>query len=159
VAYTILGFSAAQLGRLLTATIAEFDRPIFVLCGLLISLLGFLIVLGRSPQPRLCQILRKQTVDSEIKGPVLLGLTVCIMPCLYVLSVLAYIAIKAGSPLQGALYGLSFGIGKFLSPLILLGVLSNTLPAMLIKDKRIYTYFKCLCGAFLFLIGIRLMVQ
>ena len=91
-------------------------------------------------------------------GPVMLGLTVGIMPCLPFLGVLTYIALRATNLWQGAFYGLAFGMGEFISPLIPLGVLASVLPAGLIKNTGVYGFFSRLCGVILFLIGINLIV-
>jgi len=156
-AYTALGLMAGLLGRWLIEAIAAFNRPIFALSGLFISALGAFIVAGQAPQGHLCRM--RQALDGELKGPALLGLAIGFTPCLPAAAVLAYIALKAGGPLRGALYGLSFGLGKALSLLLPLGVLSSALPGMLIKSQRVYACFRGLCGALLLLIGLRLMAS
>lgn len=165
VAYVLLGLLAGLLGGLLTKLLHRFGYLVFLFGGLFISLVGLLIIFGKEPfhHPRLpgcsgqvCQILRRQVVDSRIKGPAILGLTIGVLPCLPLLGVLAYITLKAQNLWQGAFYGLAFGMGKFISPLILLGILASTLPAGLIKSHRIYGFFSRICGFILFLIGVNL---
>lgn len=159
VAYVLLGLLAGLFGRLLTEWLHQFGYLVFLVGGLFISSLGLLITFGKEPGHRLCQVLRKQVVDNSIKGPVMLGLTIGILPCLPLLGVLAFIALKTQNPWQGAFYGLAFGMGKFISPLIPLGVLASALPAGLIKNYRIFGFFNRLCGFILFLIGVNLIVS
>lgn len=159
VAYCLLGLLAGGFGRLLTQWLHQFGYLVFFIGGLFISLLGLLIIFGKEPGHRLCQVLRKNVVDNSIKGPILLGLTVGILPCLPVLGVLAYIALRAQSLWQGAFYGFAFGVGKFISPLIPLGVLASALPAGLIKNPRVYGFFSRICGFILFLIGVNLILS
>ena len=159
VAYVLLGLLAGLFGRLLTEWLHQFGYLVFLIGGSFISLLGLLIIFGRDYHHHLCQVLRRQVVDNSIKGPILLGLTVGILPCLPLLGVLAYIALKTQNLWQGASYGLAFGMGKFISPLIPLGVLASTLPAGLIKNHRIYGFFSRICGFILFLIGVNLVVS
>ena len=158
-AYVLLGLLAGGFGRLLTERLHQFGYLVFFVGGLFISLLGLLIIFGKDYHHRLCQILRRQVVDNSIKGPILLGLTVGILPCLPLLGVLAYIALKTQNLWHGAFYGLAFGVGKFISLLIPLGVLASALPSGLIKNPRIYGFFSRLCGVILFLIGVNLILS
>jgi sulfite exporter TauE/SafE len=158
VAYVLLGLLAGWSGRLLTVWLHQFDYLIFLGGGIFISFLGLLIIFGKEPGHRLCQTLRRQVVDNSIKGPILLGFTVGILPCLPLLGVLAYIALKTQNIWQGAFYGFAFGVGKFISPLVPFGVLASTLPAGLIKSHKVYLFFTRLCGFILSLIGINLLI-
>ena len=98
-------------------------------------------------------------MDSETGGLILLGLTVGLLTCLPLLGVLAYIALRATSFWQGALYGFSFGVGQLVSPLILFGVLASSLPAILIKNQRTLSFFRSACGFLLFLAGVQLIAS
>jgi sulfite exporter TauE/SafE len=158
VAYVLLGLLAGGFGRLLTQWLHQFDYLIFLGGGIFILLLGLLIIFGKESGHRLCQVLRREVVDNRIRGPVMLGITVGILPCLPLLGVLIYIALKTQNLWQGAFYGFAFGVGKFISPLIPLGVLASVLPAGLIKNHRVYGFFSRLCGLILFLIGVNLIV-
>lgn len=159
VAYCLLGLLAGLFGGLLTRWLHQFDYLIFLGGGIFILLLGLLIISGKEYHHHLCQVLRRYTVDSSIKGSIMLGLVVGILPCLPFLGVLAFIALKTQNLWQGAFYGLAFGIGKLISPLIPFGVLASVLPAGLIKNYRIYSFFSRLCGFILFLIGVNLIVS
>jgi len=158
IAYVLLGLLAGLLGELFAERFHQFDYLIFLGGGIFISLLGLFIIFGKDYHYHLCQVLRRQIVDNSIKGSIMLGLIAGILPCLPFLGVLAYIALKAEGLWQGAFYGLAFGMGKFISPLIPLGALVSALPAGLIKNQRIYTFFSRLCGFVLFLIGVNLIV-
>lgn len=158
VAYITFGLLAGLLGRLLIAWLRQFEYLIFLIGGILILIIGLMIIFGKESGHRLCQILNRQVVDSNIKGPLLLGLTVGFLPCLPLLGVLAYIALKSQNLWQGAFYGFIFGMGKFISPLIPLGVLASALPKGLIKNQRIYRFFSRLCGFILFLVGSNLII-
>lgn len=159
VAYCLLGLLAGLLGRLLIAWLRQFEYLIFLIGGILILIIGLMIIFGKESHPLLCQFLSRQVVDNNIKGPMLLGLIVGILPCLPILGVLAYIALKSQNLWQGAFYGFAFGMGKFISPLIPLGVLASALPKGLIKNQRIYIFFSRLCGFILFLVGLNLVIS
>lgn len=159
VAYIILGLLAGLLGRLLILWLRQFEYLIFLIGGILILIIGLMIIFGKESHPLLCQFLSRQVVDNNIKGPMLLGLIVGILPCLPILAVLSYIALKSQNLWQGAFYGFSFGMGKFISPLIPLGVLASSLPKVLIKNQRIYNFFNRLCGFILFFIGLNFVIS
>ncbi len=160
VIYTLLGLLAGLFGRLIAEWLHQFGYMVFFIGGLFILFLGVLIIFGKEPGHRLCQVLRKNVVDNNnIKGPILLGITSSILPCLPLLAVLAYIALMAQSLWQGAFYGFAFGMGKFISPLIPLGVLVSALPAGLIKNQKMYSLFGRVCGFILFLVGVNLIVS
>lgn len=159
IVYCILGLLAVSLGRILIQWFQRFGYWVSLSGGLFISLVGLVIIFKGSYSHYFCQLLGKQFLDNHLKGPLLLGLTVGILPCLPILGVLAYIALKAQSLWQGFLFGLAFGAGKFISPLIPLGVLASSLPVGLIKNQRIYNFFSRLCGIILFLIGVNLISE
>ena len=158
ITYALLGLMAGLLGNLLAEQLCRFNHLVFLGGGILVSFLGVLILFGKEPQHRLCQVLRRQVIDDSIKGPAMLGITVGILPCLPLLGVLTYIALQMQNLWQGAFYGLAFGIGKLISPLIPLGILASTVPIMVIKSHRVYSFFSRLCGFLLFLMGVNLVV-
>lgn len=157
VVYCFLGLLAALFGGLFTGWLHQFEDYIFLVGGLFIVLVGILVIFGKELKSPLCEAL-KNRVANDNTGPLILGLTMGIFPCFVVLAVLAYIALEAQSLWQGAFYGFAFGMGKFISPLILLGPLASTLPTRLIKNNRIYGFFRRLCGFIIFLIGVNLVV-
>lgn len=157
--YCLLGLLAGLGGRLLTEWLHQYNYLAFGGGGIFISLLGLLIIFKGDYHYRLCQILSRKVVDNSTRGPVMLGLIAGILPCLPLLGVLAYITLKSENVWQGAFFGLAFGMGKLISPLIPLGILASVLPAGVIKNQRIYSLFSRLCGFILFLIGVNLVVS
>lgn len=158
-AYVLLGLLAGLLGGVFVEGLRRFEYLVFLFGGLFISLLGLLIIFGNEQGHRSCQVLKRQMVDDSLRGSLLLGLTVGVLPCLPLLGVLSYIALKAQNFWQGAFYGLSFGMGKSISLLIPLAILASSLPESWIKNTKIYDFFRLLCGLILFLIGVNLIVS
>ncbi len=157
VVYCFLGLLAGLFGGLITGWLHQFENYIFLVGGLFIVLVGILVIFGKELKSPFCVALKNRVADDNI-GPLILGLTMGIFPCFVVLGVLAYIALEAQSLWQGAFYGFAFGVGKFISPLILLGPLASTLSARFVKNHRIYWFFSRLCGFIIFLIGVNLIV-
>lgn len=158
VVYVILGLLAGLLGRMLVIWFRQFGYLIFLTGGIFVSIIGVIIILSKGSGHRFCQFLNRQVADDDIKGPVLLGLTLSILPCLPLLGVLAYIALRSQNLWEGAFYGFAFGLGKFISPVIPLGVLAGGLSKGVAGNSRINIFFKWLCGIILFLIGLSFVI-
>lgn len=159
IAYGSLGLLAGGFGRLLTEWLYRFDYLVFTVGGLFISILGVLIIFDKEPQVRLCQFLRKQNIENSTGDLLLLGFVVGILPCIPLLGVLTYIGLRATDLWQGGFYGLAFGMGKLISPLILFGVLSSVLPAVVIRNYKIYSIFRRICGGLLFAVGVQVVLS
>ncbi len=157
-AYAILGFLVGSLGRLFTDTFSRYNLIINLVGGLFISILGIFIIFGKDIPFRFCKILRGHTVESKARGLVTLGLIVGFMPCLPLLGILSYIALLAKSSWQGTLFAISFGVGVFISPLIILALLASALPQVIFRNYRVFDLFRRICGLLLFLVGIRLII-
>jgi sulfite exporter TauE/SafE len=157
--YIILGFLSGLIGKGLLRWFDRFDYLVFFGGGLLVSLLGLFIIFEREHHGGICRILRRDIIEGGLKDCIMLGLMVSILPCWPLLGVLAYIGLRTEDLWQGAFYGLVFGLGNFISPLILLGVLAGSLSDKLIKRNRIYGIFQRVCGFVLFFIGINLIVS
>lgn len=85
-----------------------------------------------------------------------LGLLIGLSPCLPLIGALALIAGKADSPLHGALLGLSFGMGTFLSPLLVLGLLAGSISKRVSRNQKIFATFRMICGILLVAFGLYL---
>ena len=157
--YVLLGLLAGFLGRMLTTTLDKYSLPIYIIGGTFISLSGILILLGKNPNLHLCQILRKYTVEDNIRNTIILGIIIGLLPCTPLLGILVYISLTSKNLWQGALLGLSFGIGTIISPLIIFGIVVSSLPKKIIKNPKIFEIFKKACGFLLFLFGVQLIVS
>lgn len=157
--FAFLGLLSSLLGSLFVIWLKEYSSFLYLGGGSLICIIGLLIIFGQGHIEGLCLFFKNQLIDDKLKGPIILALAVSILPCLPVVGVFAYIALKAQNIWQGIVFGLAFGLGKFLSPLIPLGVLAGFMPSVLIKDSRIYNFFNCLCGIILFALGIGMIIS
>lgn len=151
------GLLAGMVGRLFIQRFSHFEKIIFSAGGIFILIVGLFIIFGKKPKHFFCQSLVKRTLGNA-GGLILLGLTVGFLPCVPLLGVLLYIALKAQNAWQGAFYGFSFGAGEMLSPLILFGALAGALPTV-IKNPRVHSLLTRLCGFLLFFIGAQLAIS
>ena len=157
--YVLLGLLAGFLGKMLTTTLDKYSLTIYFMGGIFISLSGILILLGKNPNLHLCQILRKYTVEDDIKNTIILGIIIGLLPCTPLLGILVYISLVSKDLWQGALLGLSFGIGTIISPLIIFGIAVSALPKIIMKNPKTFEIFKKACGFLLFLFGVQLIVS
>ncbi len=159
IVYVLLGSLAGFFGKLLTTTLDKYGLTIYFIGGMFISLSGILILLGKNPNLRLCQILRKYTVENDIRSSIVLGIIIGLLPCTPLLGILVYISLISKDLWQGALLGFSFGVGTIISPLIIFGILVSSLPKKIIKSPKTFEIFKKVCGFLLFLFGVQLIVS
>ncbi|MDD5492106.1 MAG: sulfite exporter TauE/SafE family protein [bacterium] len=157
-AYLFLGFLAGWSIRWLDKFDPAAPLPAVIRVGAagFIIMLGALIIIGRGISFHSCDRFIKYFIDKNHKSMFILGILIGFAPCLPLLGILTYIAIKAATPWQGLVYAGCFGIGNILI-ILLLGVFSSVL---LVRYRQsIGRGQKILgqaCGLFLILWGILL---
>ena len=157
--YVLLGLLAGFFGKILTTSLDKYSLTIYLIGGIFISLSGILILMGKNPNLHLCQILRKYSIENDIRSSIILGIIIGLLPCTPLLGILAYISLISKDLWQGALLGFSFGVGTIISPLIIFGILVSSLPKKIIKSPKTFDIFKKACGFLLFLFGVQLIVS
>ena len=147
--YTLLaglaGYLGADLFRLFYSQ--TWALALRLAAGLFIILIGGLMLAGRQFTNPLCVFLQKQTLKHKYKSLIVLGLIVALAPCLPLIAVLTEIMFAAEKLYQGWLYGLSFGLGTLISPLLVLGAL---MPDLAVKFPRLNVF----CGLLLIAAGL-----
>lgn len=156
VAYLFLGVLAAFLGAAIHDIISAKIKIIFISGGLLISLMGIIIILGIGTKYSFCPKWCKELAIEGLRGTVLLGLIVGILPCIPLLGAITFIAVSSKNILEGFIYALCFGTGVFISPLLLLGPLAGIISKLISKNKILSWILTRLCGIILVLMGISL---
>ncbi len=156
-AYTMLGLVAGCSGMIMIDFLdhTSFCLYAWVVGGLFISFLGFLILFGFEPRVAFHRAL-KLNIDGGLLSLVFLGFVVGVTPCAPLIGVLTYIALNVRTPLAGAFHTLCFGLGaSIVSPVILLGVVAGGAPSLIFKTPRIYKFFRRSCGVMLIFLGVR----
>ena len=116
--------------------------------GILI-VIGLLIMIGTHFNFGVCHKLSKRfLIDHPAASMVVLGLLVGFSPCLPLVGILLEIALLAHNFVVGAMYGLFFGIGTVLSPILLVGAITPLISKRLHThpNVNIYKIFTILCG-------------
>ena len=163
-AYLALGYLAGLSAGLIRA----FAAP--QIAGLLRSLggvttvaLGILVLFYKEPDTCECKGISGRIPPQvwNFGGVFTLGFFMGIMPCAPLLALLFEIVLMSKSGLEGASYALSFGLGTFLSGLIVITALASfltVLPAKLLKSKVSKIIFKIACAIFLMILGFGLIL-
>jgi sulfite exporter TauE/SafE len=161
--YVILGLLVFLLGQFIAQTwLASLPlyRYIFIIAGAFIIFLGIFTAFGRHLEFKYCQVLEKNLLQQYHKSALILGLITGILPCAPLLALLGYVALVSKTWPQAFIYCLSFGLGTFLSPLLMISILSGLIPRFLEGQKAIYyRVISVVCGLIMVFLGINLILR
>jgi sulfite exporter TauE/SafE len=102
-------------------------------------------------------MLGKKFHRHDQKNIFLFGLIIGLLPCAPLIAILSYIGLISKNWLQSLAYSLTFGIGTFVSPLILLVFLTGLLPKTIVEKNKIYNrIFNLICGLIIVFLGVNL---
>jgi len=159
--YIVLGLAVFFLSRFAVETLlGDLSRFILILGGAFIIIIGIFLVFGKNLELNFCQFLHKNILEHDKKSIFTAGLIIGLLPCAPLLSILSYVGLISRSWVYSLLYSLAFGIGTFVSPLILLAVVAGLIPR-LFKDKAAiyYSIFSLICGLVIIFLGVQLILR
>jgi sulfite exporter TauE/SafE len=148
----LAGMSGALLRRFIDSGLAAYLNP---LAGLISIGLGILILFNKKTKEGKCA--GKSSKVGVFGGLFLFGFIIGISPCAPLLVLLLEIALISKSALQGALYGLSFGLGTFISGVIVaagFSGLSIWVPGKFLRSEGARFVLKIVCALALVLFGL-----
>ncbi len=155
-AYVVLGILAGISGILLRKFIdSSFKLYLNPLAGLISIALGIFILLNKEAGQEKCE--RKLSQASTFGSLFLFGFIIGISPCAPLLALLFEIALISKSAFGGALYGLAFGLGTFVSGVIIAGgfiKIFSRLPENFLKSNRRKFMLKSICALILIIFGL-----
>ena len=155
--YTMLGALFGTFGYWAQKVIfaSFYTNLMWTAAGLILIVFGVFIALGE--KTRVCPVLREKAILHSNKGLFTLGVLIGLTPCLPLMGILTEIALISNRFWQGAFYGLSFGFGTALSPLLIAGVLLPWLSGF-IKTEVFVRVIEIVSGILVTLVGIYLIV-
>ncbi len=155
-AYMLLGALAGFSGKIFSSLYlaGNFSNYIQTAGGIYIFLIGIAVIAGKSSSISLCRHLDKHS----IKSMAVLGLLVGLAPCAPLTGILLYMILKCSNILEGAIYGLFFGVGTMLSPIIIIGAIAGFLPGKVLKNPKINLWFRRLCGVIIIYFSVKLLL-
>ena len=157
--YLVLSWLIFSLGRLAIGSFLRgFSKYVFLGGGSFIILVGILTALGKRIEIKPWQFLQRNIVERDKKSIIIFGLIIGLLPCAPLLAIFSYIGLIARNWLSSLLYALFFGIGTFVSPLILLVMLAGLIPKFFLDKKENYgRYFSFICGLIITFLGLELL--
>jgi len=125
--------------------------------GLFIIFIGLLIASGRETKLKYFHMCSMKMLERDTKSIIALGLFAGILPCGPLIAVLSYIALVSKTWMASLFYSLSFGLGTFFSPLILLVIFSGFLPVLAQKSVLLQRVLSFVCGLVIIFLGLQLL--
>ncbi len=160
--YLILSAGIFLLGEFLVKQkLIHIAKYIYYLGGMIIILIGILIIVRDSAgTSRFCSIISERVNQRLLKvQPITLGLIMGSIPCAPLLAVLSYIGLVSVTWQRCVFYGLIFGLGTLISPLMLLVLAAGLIPRILLNKPGAYRVFRVACGFIIVLLGAQLFFQ
>lgn len=152
----IAGLSGGILRRLSESTFMSLLTP---LGGAIIILLGIFIWLKENE--KFCAKNDRLSKVMDKGGIFTLGFIIGISPCAPLLALLFEIALISKGALAGMFYSSCFGLGTFISGLIVVTALSGIfawLPVKLFKSKKVLLIFKIIYSLLFISLGVQLLM-
>lgn len=156
--YIALGVSVFFLSRFaVERLLGGLQKYILISGGVFMIIVGFFMVFSKRMDSGLCRKISRHLLERDKKSIVAAGLVIGLLPCLPLLSVLSYIGLVSRGWADSVLYSLSFGMGTFVSPLIVLVIFSGLIQRLFAGKNDIYrSIFTSLCGLVIIFLGARL---
>lgn len=150
-AYGILGFIAVYMINTAHIQVKFFKQ----IAGVFIIFVGITYIIGRF-EHKICGVLNKWFAEKSQHNMFIIGILVGLSPCAPLVGVLTYILCKSATPISGFGYGLSFGIGTSLSPILIAGLVAGGLSGVISKYQKLFFLIKILTGGILIYLGLKL---
>lgn len=161
--YIILGFLAGSLGGAISSILnkEKVSNYLFLALGIFVIMIGILITIGKESTNKSCNYLQQITLKKSLISMVFLGFTIGFASyCLPFIALLSYISLSVRNPFLGAFYGFSFGLGaSVITPLLALGIIFSLFPPLIFTQTKYLETFKRVCGIFLVIWGLRLLIE
>ena len=133
---------------------------IWLIAGIFICFLGLLIFLGKNTHLRACKHLNESFIQKDNKSIITLGILIGIFPCVPLIGVFSYITMISTHFTHGLLMSAAFGLGTFISPLLLLGVFAGSISRLkILHEEKNLLIFQRICACILFLLGGHIIIK
>jgi len=154
-AYVVLGAIAGLSGGVLRGVIESgASHYLNILSGIVSILLGVFVLSKKEPSSCACNTAGVKA--GSFGSLFILGFGVGISPCAPLVALLLEIALISKGALDGAAFAFSFGIGTFLSGIIVVGALAGILRglvARVVRSRVGNRIFRIVCALLLMVLG------
>lgn len=153
--YSLLGLLSVVCFRFISGVVGQPGKYIKLATGVFIVIIG-IIYLFHKNLPIFCRIVDKYISEKTNLNMFVLGVLIALSPCAPLAGILVYIACTASNAFLGLVYGFSFGIGTFVSPIIPAGALTGLFSGRIKNSPRLLFFARVLSGLLLIYFGINL---
>lgn len=157
-AYVLLGYLAGLSGVVLRQFISShlsfFLKPI---SGIVSIIWGVFVLISKQSDSFVCRWIQNKIPN--FTSLLLLGFLIGISPCVPLLALLSEIVLISKTVWDGICYGLFFGLGTFISGLLIIGVITGILSGLILKilrSEKSRFIFRVICALLLILWGLSL---
>jgi len=159
--YVVLSLAIFFLSRFaIEKLLGGLYKYVLILGGGFIVMIGLFLACGKRLEFNFWQSWHKNILERDKKSVVAVGLVIGLLPCAPLLSILSYIGLISRTWVSSLLYSFAFGIGTFVSPLILLIIIAGIIPRLFLEKKAIYySIFSLICGLMIIFLGIQLILK
>lgn len=156
--YIILGLCVFFLGKfVLTRFIGEAAKYLLIAGGIFVTLIGALMVAGKSWDVPFCKFLQRHMIERDNKSVAIMGVVIGLLPCAPLVALFSYVGLISKTWMQSVMYSLSFGLGTVFSPLVLLVIISGLFPKLLAGKRETFSRaLGVICGVIIIILGIQL---
>ncbi len=151
--YSLLGGLFGYIGSYLIQISPAVSRYLWIAGALLLIAIGLGLLFGKRHQNPMCKAMHVHASSRSLMNLFILGIVVGLSPCLPLTTALIQIALTSGGLFDGFLYGLAFGIGTAVSPLLIIGAVSGAVTSRIADNDRYFTTLNRLSGAILIAVG------
>jgi sulfite exporter TauE/SafE len=156
--YFVISLLLFSLGRLVAEQLlGSLFKYVVVAGGIFVITMGAFLALGRRMELGFCRFLQSNILEKN-RGVFILGLILGLLPCAPLLAIFSYTCLISKSWFDSLLYIGVFGIGTFISPLLLLVVFAGVIPRF-IKGKNFGRMFDLACGLVIIFLGVKLIAR
>jgi len=155
--YIGLSLTIFLLGQfIIDSILSPISKYVYISAGAFIAIIGVLICLGKNSNHKFCEKLQSFFLRKDAKTIIILGLIVGILPCAPLISALSYIGLVAKHWIDALLYGLFFGIGTAVSPLLIFVIFSGFITKAIVERSKFYRVFNIIFGVVIIFLGLEL---
>ncbi|MCX5709059.1 MAG: sulfite exporter TauE/SafE family protein [Candidatus Omnitrophica bacterium] len=153
--YLVLGLLIYYLGIMVQEYL--FPGYVSLFGGIFIVLCGLFIILGKKLKLPWISRFNKFPPQNQLKNPFVFGLIYGLIPCVPFLTVLSYCGLVSRNWSQALFFTFCFGLGTYLSPLLVVSVFSGAISGFLKGASEKYLkVISVLCGLIIIFLGLQL---
>lgn len=159
-AYCLLGVLSGMLGQVFIKHIygLHIGRYISIFGGLFVIALSIAIFFQNKSSLNVHSFIEKHFIKDDTKSIFIFGLIVGMVPCAPLIGIFLTMGLMSRNIIDGIFFGLSFGLGTLVSPLLILALAAGSIERFLLNRKT-KLFFSRICAIIIFILGILIILR